>query len=233
MGEGSVDTALRYLSAVPYLAPLGSETVARLARTMRRMDFDPKAEIIAEGEACEGVYLILDGQVRLVRRSPDGREHVLWVLGPGATFNEAAVFDGGPNAETAVAAGAASVGLIPKARIMELLREHPDTGRLALKVLGERQRAMSGVIEDLALRDVTGRVARLLLGCAGRHGHIIDKAEFACTHVTHQDIAAMVGSVREVVQRVLKGLEQAGAIDLSRGEIRVKDVAILQRMSGE
>ena len=92
-----------------------------------------------------------------------------------------------------------------------------------MKLLSVRQRAMGMVVEDLALRDVTARVARLLLGCIGRHDHMIENAEFACVNITHQEIAAMVGSVREVVQRALKELERDGAIVLGRGSVDISD----------
>jgi CRP/FNR family cyclic AMP-dependent transcriptional regulator len=70
---------------------------------------------LIEGKPCEGLYFVIQGQVRLTRGSAEGREHVLRVLGPGATFNDIAVFDGGPNSDGAMAVGATTVGLIPKA----------------------------------------------------------------------------------------------------------------------
>ena len=84
------------------------------------------------------------------------------------------------------------------------------------------------VVEDLALRDVTARVARLLLGCVGRDEHILEHADRACARITHHEIAAMVGSVREVVQRALKELERDGAIALARSRIEVLDPAKLE-----
>ncbi|MCC7045977.1 MAG: Crp/Fnr family transcriptional regulator [Alphaproteobacteria bacterium] len=169
------------------------------------------------------------GQARLVRRSAEGREHVLRVLGPGATFNDAPVFDGGPNADTAVAVGPTEVGLIGQATMTAIVDRHPEVARAALKLLATRQRSLAGAVEDLALRDVTGRVARLILGCIGQHAHTVEKAEHACDRITRQEIASMVGSVREVVQRALKQLERDGAITLERNRIRVRDPARLER----
>lgn len=110
-----------------------------------------------------------------------------------------------------------------------LVAKHPQVAKAALRVLSARQRSLTGTVEDLALRDVTARVARLLLGCIGRHEHIIEKADTACARITHQEIASMVGSVREVVQRALKKLERDGAIALERTRIRVRDPAKLER----
>jgi CRP-like cAMP-binding protein len=79
--------------------------------------------------------------------------------------------------------------------MLALLDRYPEIARAALKVASGRQRQLAAVAEDLALGDVTGRVARLLLGCVGRHEHIIEGAETACARITQQEIASMVGSV--------------------------------------
>lgn len=196
---------------------------------MRRRSLETGEAILVEGKPCEGLYFVIQGQVRLIRGSTEGREHVLRVLGPGATFNDIAVFDGGTNSDGAVAVGTATVGFIPKANMTALIDRHPQVAKAALKLLSSRQRTLGNIVEDLALRDVTTRVARLLLGCMGQHAHIVDQAPDACAHITHQEIASMVGSVREVVQRALKALERDGAIALERTRIRIRDQAKLER----
>ncbi len=215
-------------AAIPYLAGLDPQAQAEIARAVRRRTVRSGQQILVEGEPCDGLYFVIDGQVRLVKIAPDGREHVVRVLGPGATFNEAAVFDGGPNSDSAVAIGATVVGMLPKAEVARLVDKYPQVGRAALKLFAGRQRALGSVIEDLALRDVTARVARLLLGCLGHHEHIVEHAPAACARISHQEIATMVGSVREVVQRALKELERDGAIALERTRIRIRDPAKLE-----
>ena len=217
------------LTQMPYFAGLDSRTLKEIARTVRRRTFVGGETILVEGKPCEGLYFVIQGQVRLTRGSAEGRDHVLRVLGPAATFNDVAVFDGGPNSDGAVAVGATTVGFILKANMTALIDRHPEVAKAALKLLSSRQRTLGGVVEDLALRDVTTRVARLLLGCMGQHAHIVEQAPDACAHITHQEIASMVGSVREVVQRALKELERDGAIALERARIRIRDQAKLQQ----
>lgn len=217
------------LAQIPYFAGLDSRALAEFERAVRRRTLAAGETVLVEGKPCEGLYFVIQGQVRLIRRSSEGREHVLRVLGPGATFNDIAVFDGGPNSDGAVAAGPTTVGFIPKANMTALIDRHPQAAKAALKLLSSRQRALGGVVEDLALRDVTTRVARLLLGCMGQHEHIVEQAPEACARITHQEIASMVGSVREVVQRVLKDLERDGAIALERSRIRIRNQAKLER----
>jgi CRP/FNR family transcriptional regulator len=211
------------LARIPHFAGLGSTALAEIGRLVRLRKFTDGEVILLEGRPCEGLYFVIAGQVRLVRGSAEGQEHVVGVLGPGATFNDVAVFDGGPNSDGAIAVSATTIGLIPKANMASLIDRYPDLAKAALKLLSGRQRTLATIVEDLALRDVTTRVARLLLGCTGRHAHIVEQAPDACTRITHQEIASMVGSVREVVQRALKELERAGAISLARGRIAVRD----------
>jgi CRP/FNR family transcriptional regulator len=217
------------LAQLPYFAGLDSRTLAGIAHVVRRRVFAAGEEVLVEGRQCDGLYFVIEGQVRLMRRSAEGREHVLGVLGPGTTFNDAAVFDGGANSDSAVAVGPTTVGYIPKDSVTAVIDRHPEVARAALKLLSSRQRALGGVVEDLALRDVTTRVARLLLGCMGRHEHIVEHAPDACERITHQEIASMVGSVREVVQRALKELERDGAIALERTRLRIRDQSKLEK----
>lgn len=223
------------LAKIPYFAGLDEPTRAGIARALRRRDVAAGEHVVVEGEPCEGLYFVIAGQVRLTKVSADGREHILRVLGPGATFNDVAVFDGGPNSDGAVAAGASTVGFIPKAAMSALIERHPEVARAALKLLSGRQRTLGSLVEDLALRDVTARVAGLILGCIGHREHIVEHAHDACSRITHQEIASMVGSVREVVQRALKELEREGAIAVERRGLRVLDPAKLERaaQSGE
>ena len=217
------------LRQIPYFAGLDTPTLTELARAVRPRAAESGEHILGAGEPCLGLYFVMRGQVRLVKTAADGREHVLRVLGPGATFNDIAVFDGGPNSDSAVAVGPTKIGYVPTATMVRLIERHPEIARAALKLLSQRQRSLGHVVEDLALRDVTARVARLLLGCIGHHDHIVEKADFACARITHQEIASMVGSVREVVQRALKELERDGAIALERSHIDIRDPARLER----
>jgi CRP/FNR family transcriptional regulator len=163
-----------FLRQVPYFADLDDVALSDIARRIRRRDYAAGETIVVEGWPCAGLSLVLQGHVRLFRTAPDGREQVLRVIGPGRTFDDAALFDEGPSAESAAALGPATVGLVPASVFRGLLDRHPLIARAAARVLASRQRALGQVIEDLALRDVTARVAGLLLGCAGRREHMVD-----------------------------------------------------------
>lgn len=227
--SGGAQQLADLLRQIPYFADLDATSVAEIARMVRQREAQAGEHILIEGEHCLGLYFVIRGQVRLMKISADGREHVLRVLGPGATFNDVAVFDSGPNSDSAIAVGPTKIGYVPVATMVRLIERHPEIAHAALKLLSHRQRSLGSVVEDLALRNVTARIARLLLDCIGHHDHIVEKADFACARITHQEIATMVGSVREVVQRALKTLERDGAITLERSHIEIQDSDKLER----
>lgn len=216
------------LAAVPSFRDLDETGVAALAEQCAVRDHAPGAVVLSQGEPCAGLGIVVHGQVRLLRSSPAGREQVLRIVGPGRSFNDIAATDGGPNAASVIAGLASRVALLPRAALLRLLDERPDVARTMIELAARRERGALETVEDAALHSVSGRVARLLLRCATRDQQLIDGAPDACAHITQQDIAALTGSVREVVQRALKDLEQAGAIRLGRADVSILDTSILE-----
>lgn len=219
------------LGRVPYFAGLDPAAVAQLATEARERRCAAGELVLAEGEPCQGLCFVVSGRVKVFKLSEDGREQVLRVLGPGYTFNDVPVFDGGPNPAGVAALEESIVGLIPAQRVHALVREHPDVAAAVIRVLAGRLRAMTEMVEDLALRGVSARVARLLLECSRGAPPLAEGGGDHCAHLTQQQLAAMTGTVREVVQRVLKALEREGALELARGRIRVLAPEILAAWS--
>jgi len=221
------------LAAAPCFAALDEAAIADTARQCTVEEHDSGSIILSQDEACAGLGVVLNGRVRLLRSSPDGREQVLRIAGPGRTFNEAAAIDGGGNPATVAAILPSRVATLGRAWLMRLLDNHPGFCRTMLELAAARERSALQVAEDAALRSVPSRVARLLLRCATADQHLIDGAPDACERITQQDIAELTGSVREVVQRALKQLEQAGAIRLGRADVEVLDVDALRAQASD
>jgi CRP-like cAMP-binding protein len=169
--------------------------------------------------------------VKVFKLSAEGKEQVLRILGPGRTFNDVPVFDGGPNPGSVAAMEASIVSLIPKTQILGMVEQHPKMAKAVIRLLASRLRALTLVIEDLSLRSVVPRVAKLLLDCTRGHPTLIEGGAGACARLTQHQIATMTGSVREVVQRALKSLEKDGAIRLERARVVILDSARLERWS--
>lgn len=220
------------LARVPYFAGLDAAVLARLAAEARERRCAAGELVLAEGEPCPGLSVVVSGRVKAFKLSEDGREQVLRILGAGRTFNDVPLFDDGPNPASVAALEETTVALLPAARIHALVLERPDVAAAVIRVLAQRLRAVTEMVEDLALRGVTARVARLLLQCSRGAPPLAEGVGDHCARLTQQQLAAMTGSVREVVQRSLKALEREGAIKLTRGSIRVLAPEILAAWSG-
>jgi CRP/FNR family transcriptional regulator len=123
------------------------------------------------------------------------------------------------------------VGLLPTREVWALVEAYPQVTRAMLQRFGARIRAFASLVEERATKDVVARVAALLLEHARGQGPLLEDTARRSVRATHQELAAMVGSVREVVQRALKLLELEGAVQLQRGRIRIADTAVLERWS--
>ncbi len=210
------------LRGQPYLAALGAEDLDFLSTRLIERCFAKGETILVEGEPCEGLYLVCEGRVRIYKLSPEGREQVLRYCGPGTSFNEVALFDNGPNPANAIAATPCALWIVPREILMELLEANPKLALAIIQNLGARLRHLVGLVEDLSLRHVNSRLAKLLLETA--------PAGQAPRTLTQQEMAAHVGTVREMIGRSLKQLEARGLIKIESGRIILSDRAGLEKL---
>jgi CRP-like cAMP-binding protein len=155
---------------------------------------------------------------------------VLRHMSAGESFNEVPVFDGGTNPVSAAAVEPGEVVVLSRRAMLETLRQYPAVAEAVVQVFASRLRHLVALVEDLSFRQVTARVARIVLQSVAPHEGV-GAGVGARARVTQRKIAEMAGTSREVVARALKALEDAGAIDLHRGEIRVADEARLNTLA--
>jgi CRP-like cAMP-binding protein len=183
--------------------------------------------IFRKGDQAEGLCIVLHGGVRTVLNSHDGRQQILKRFGPGRTFGDVSVFDDDTHPADAVATAESAIAVIPRAELLNLLRAYPDAAIEVIRLFASRLRAYKQFVEDLTFRSVLARVARLLVDRARGAETLAEEPRSLHDRYTHDEIASMVGSVREVVQRALKTLERAELIEMTRGRIHVLDVEAL------
>ncbi len=223
-------TVLDALREVPYFSMLDDAALAELARAVREVKHEAGDTVLLEGERCDGLYVVVSGRIKVYKVSVEGKEQVIKLLGPGRTCNDVPCFDDGPNPASVQTLEASRLILVPKARMRGLIERYPALAAAVIRVLAERLRALTLLVEDLSLRGVTARVAKFLRDCA-RGDSTLAEGGVCCQHLTQHQIAAMTGSVREVVQRALKTLEKEGVIRVERARIAVLDPAALERWS--
>jgi CRP-like cAMP-binding protein len=211
------------LRRVPYFARLPADLLVALAAVAVERRYGRGQMIFLEGEPCAGLYVVGEGHVRIYKVSPHGREHVLQGLGPGGTFNDVAALDGGPNPASASAVTDALLWIIPRSDIRRLTHLHPELAWALIESIAQRARHLVEMIEDLALRSVKARLARLLLARAAQTS---DLAEIQRDQmVTQAEMAAQLGTVREMVGRALRELADEGLISFDRHRIVIVDRA--------
>lgn len=206
---------------VPYFAGLPAEALTVLARAARLQRYARGQVIFIEGEPCAGLYLVATGDVKIFKVSGQGREQILQQLGPGDTFNEVAVLDGGPNPASAAAITDATLYCVPRDEVRCLAQRYPTLAWALIESLARRTRHLVNMIEDLALRSVKARLARLLLAEAERTrgADTLDRSRM----VSQADMAARLGTVREMVGRALRDLADEGLIRFDRHRIVIVD----------
>lgn len=222
-------SAAEALSTVPYFAELAPEcpiTVEALARGAIRRDYNQGQVVFLEGETCHGLYIVQAGWFKSVKMSPVGREQVVRFVGPGEVFNEVGVLiESHQNLVTVIALEAARVWLIPREILLQLMEQCPRLTQLIIRHLAERVLYLLTLVEDLSLRTVAARLARLLLeqSTAGT----VHRRRWA----TQAEMAARLGTVPDVLSRVLRSLTDEGLIKVERQRIQILDHAGLERMA--
>jgi len=209
------------LTAIPALAELSRESLSPLASLARERSYAPGQMIASEGEPCTDVLWVGRGLARLSQLSPEGRENVLAYLGPGECLNLSAALDGGEHLATADAATEALIYAIPAGAFADLARRDAALSYAVATLLAREVRRLTATVKELALHPVRARLARFLLG----HAENTPPQR----HWTQQEIATSLGTVRDVVGRVLRAFADEGYIRRERGQLVVVDRRALER----
>jgi CRP-like cAMP-binding protein len=204
---------LELLRTCPYFAQLSDELLQSVLGVVTVRQYEPGEAIFFEGDEAgnAALHIVESGVVRIFKVSLEGREQVLRLMREGDSFADVPAFDGGPYPANADALEASTVLRIPRQPLMALMQEHPDIALGALSNMASRLRHMTGLVEDLSLRRVMSRVAHLLQENQGN------------ANLTQSQMATMVGTAREMVNRSLNTLADRGIIELRGPEIVITD----------
>ena len=205
---------------IALFADLPPDTLERVARASIRRTYAPDEFVIFEGDPCRAAYFVAEGRVRVLRTSPEGREQVLSQLGPGKSFNTVPPFrPGGVNHATAQAVEPAVLYAIPREELLTLVTTSPPLALALLEDFADRLDHLTDLVEDLSLRTVRGRLARFLLRRA--EDEAADDA--VAREWTQAEMAARLGTVREMIGRTLRSFADAGLIRFDRQRIELLD----------
>jgi CRP/FNR family transcriptional regulator, cyclic AMP receptor protein len=213
---------VRTLSEFSVFAGLDKEALNKIASHVREHAYEPNQIITMAGEPCNGALLIVQGMVSVRRLSIAGREYILNYLDAGECLNIIPALDGGPSLDTLEAVSSTTVYLIPCPRFLQIIQKHQTVAMALLGDLAGQVRYLSDSVEDLALHTVRTRLARFLLTRAKANRP--DSRRW-----TQEEIAAHIGTVRDVVGRTLRNFAREGLIHRERGQLVITDYPRVER----
>lgn len=209
------------LARVPFFAGLEPEKLELLANALQRRSVRAGRHVFRQDEPGSSLFVIESGVVKVQRTSPDGKEVILTILGPGDFFGELAILDGEPRSADAVAKEDCVLLVLERDDFLAFLDREPTAAAKLLAALSRRLRRTDQLVQDAAFLDVPARLARALLQ--------LSESPEAARGLTQSELAAMVGASRESVNRWLQFYRRRGLIDSSSGSIRVLQPDELRR----
>ncbi|MCB1043873.1 MAG: Crp/Fnr family transcriptional regulator [Acidobacteria bacterium] len=213
----------KILRTVPLFDGMGQTALDEILRLTVRKSFSKETILVQENEMGETMYMILSGKVKVTNVGTDGKEVILSVLGPGDFFGEMALLDEEPRSATVVTLDQTEALLLRRKEFMNLLEQNREMLSNLLATLSQRLRHANSQIRSLALLDVLGRIAKLLLEIAEKEGRKLLDGSVVFRRPTHQEIASMVGTSRETVSRMIGELSRDGYLRISGKDIIIRD----------
>ena len=210
------------LRTVPIFSELSDEDISSLAHLALRKRYPKDTVVFFENEEGDFFFTILEGRIKVTILGDDGREVILSVLGPGDFFGEMALLDNEPRSATAIAVEESELLSLHRSDFQSVLNDNKSITSALIRVLSARLRRANHQISTLALLDVYGRVARVIVDMAREEGKRLRDGRIAFRRATHQEIANRIGTTRETVTRMLKDLERQGLIHVEGKEIVVQ-----------
>jgi len=219
--------ALEAIRRVPIFADLSEAELQFLAERAVPRTFDKGELVFTEGDPCMGLFVIESGHLRIYKSSPNGREQVLTVEGPGSSVAELPVFDGGNYPASTAAVDEARVLFISKHDFHSLCLVHPQVPLKVLKIVGGRLRKLVGIIEELSFTTVRSRLISLLVNLATTGKKTAGGVEIQLPP-SNQELASQIGTVRELVSRNLSRLQSEDLIRMEGKTVIIPDVKRLK-----
>ncbi len=212
-GPASVSTLL--LRNVPLFSVLPENQLSLLTNMVARKSFARGTSIITAGGPTDSLYIIISGRLKVMMSDDEGREVILAILGANEFFGEMSLVDDSPRSASVVAIEACELLSLAKRDFNKCLEDNFEMAMTVMRGLVKRLREADQKIGSLALMDVYGRVARLLLEMSEE----VDGERIVVKKLAKQDIAKMIGASREMVSRVMKDLQSGGYIEVRPGGI--------------
>jgi CRP/FNR family transcriptional regulator len=217
-----------FLGQTALLQNLSDQSLEQVASIGTLQSFQAGDLLFADGDECQGSYLVLEGQVKVFKYAETGREQIMGMLGPGEYLAGVPAFDGRRYSANAVALDSLQVLFLPRDPFLELLRQDPMLSFNLLTIFSHHLRRFAQLIETLSLKEVSGRIATYLLLLSHQSGN----SEVVELAITKAQLAAFIGTVPETLSRVLQKMGRDGLLKLDGNTITILDFQALTALAG-
>ena len=218
---------LNHIARVPLFEGLPPQQIEDLAMIVTDQVFRKGETIFSEGEDGNGFYVVITGRVKIFKLSAEGKEQILHFFGPGEPFGEVPVFTGQHFPANAEAIEESRVFFFPRRSFVDLVKRNPSLALNMLAVLSKRLRRFAGLIDDLSLKEVPGRLAAYLLYLSSQNQGSKDLE----LTITKAQLASLLGTIPETLSRILGKLSSQGLIETDGRRIRILDSESLQELA--
>lgn len=223
---------LPVLKRVQIFSGLSEQEFAFLRPRLGKRKFHAGEAIFSEGDACAGLYVVQAGNVRIFKSSAGGREQVLTIEGPGNSIAELPVFDGGNYPASAEAVTDCVLFFLSRQDFHALCLQHPEVALKVLRIVGARLRRLVGIIEELSFTTVRHRLMALLVRLGKAEGARNGDSIAVTLPMNNSELAAQIGTVRELVSRNLSRLQAEGLIVVDGRRLEIPSLKRLETELG-
>ena len=220
-----MSTRIEYIQMMPHFTGLSPSEYDSIKQYFYEKKVSRNEILIFEGDSADTLFFVVEGVVKVFKTSAEGKEQIFQIILPGESFNDVPVFTGGPNLASAEAMSNVIICAIKKSDMEKIIREYPQVATNVIRILSGRVTQLVSLVEDLSFRNVTGRVAKVLLEYAGNGSDVKPR-------LTQQEMAAMIGTAREMVGRSLKTLEEEGSIRMEHNRVVITNQETLMALAG-
>jgi CRP-like cAMP-binding protein len=228
--QDTTKRTLWYLKKVSMLAPLGPDQLARLAERIELREIRRRDVVYLPGDPGESIFIVNGGRVKVSKVTRDGKALTLNYCGPSELFGETCLVDGSPREEMAEAMENSMVSEIALPVFEELLASNAGLGLLMTKLLAKRRLDLENKMETLVFRDVTSKLAELLLDLADEYGVEDSRGTLIALKITHQELANLIGSTRETVSLTLSQFKRKSLLATDGRKVIVTDSESLRAL---
>ncbi len=215
------------LSKVPLFQGLSQKFLEEIASIVHKKEYRKGQLIFQEGDPGNGFYIVASGRIKVFKISPDGKEQILHLFGPGEPFGEAAVFAKRPFPASAASLEDSTILFLPRSAFVEILASDPALSMNMLGILSARLRAFASMIEQLSLRDVAGRLSAYLILLSERQ----EGRDELSLDMTKAQLAAYLGTIPETLSRVLAKMSSQNIITVDGARIIIDDRQALEDLA--